>query len=187
MRSYLIFIFILIASIKTQSQNIDFFKEDLRFRLSENYFEVDGDYYFRNNSLNPLTLKLKYPFPQDSIFGKIDSVKCFNLSDLSSSINIIKQEYMMFTISIPASESKVYRITYRQQLLNNRALYILTTTQQWNKPFEQASYELVVENLHVDSLTFIPDNVEVFKDSTKYYWKKKNFMPDRNFEVFFSR
>ena len=187
MRSCVIFIFILITSIETQLQNIDFFREDLKFRLSENYFEVNGDYYFRNNSLNPLTLKLKYPFPQDSLFGKIDSVSCFDLLDKSSTINIIKQEYMMFTISILANESKVYRITYRQQLLKNRALYILTTTQQWKKPFEQASYKLFVENMHIDSLTFIPDNVEVFKDSTKYYWKKKNFMPDRNFEVFFSR
>lgn len=169
MRSCVIFIFILIASIKTQSQNIDFFKEDLKFRLSKIFFEVNGDYYFRNNSPNPLTLKLKYPFPQDSLFGKIDSVSCFDLLDLSSTIDMIKQEYMMFTISIPANESKVYRITYRQQLLYNRALYILTTTQQWNKPFEQASYELVVENLHVDSLTYIPDNVEIFIDSTKYY------------------
>lgn len=187
MRNFIFFIFVLNVSIETQSQNIDFFREDLRFRLIENYFEVKGDYYFRNNLSSPLIMKLKYPFPQDSLFGKIGSVRCLDLSDLSSAINLVKQGYMMFTISIPANESKAYRISYHQHLRNNRALYILTTTHRWGKPFEQASYELVVENLLIDSLSYIPDKVEIFNDSTKFYWKKENFMPDRNFEVFFQK
>ena len=185
MRHFILFIFVLIVSIEAQSQNIDFFREDLRFRLIENHFEVEGDYFFRNNLSTPLSLKLKYPFPNDSIFRKIDSVKCIDLSDSSSTINLVKQEFMMFTISIPANESKSYRISYHQHLKSNKALYILTTTSRWGKPFEQASYELVVENLLIDSLSYIPDKVDVFNDITKFYWKKENFMPDRNFEVFF--
>ena len=187
MRNYFLIIFICFGFTEILSQNIDFFREDLRFRLSENYFEVQGDYYFRNNSSKPLNLKLKYPFPNDSLFGKIDSVKCFSSTDLVSSINIIKHEYIMFTVSIPANETKVYCISYRQELRGNRAMYILTTTQQWGKAFDQVFYELVVENLYVDSLSYIPDKVEIFTDSTKFYWEKKNFMPDRNFEVFFHK
>lgn len=186
MRIFIFFIFVLIVSTETQSQSIDFFREDLKFRLTESHFEVTGDYYFRNNMSYPFTMKLKYPFPQDSVFGKIDSVSCIDLSDSSSPIDLIKQGHMMFTISIPANEYRVYRIIYHHQLRGNRALYILTTAQRWGKPFEQVSYELVVENLHIDSLSYIPDKVEVFSDSTKFYWKKEDFMPDRDFEVFFT-
>ncbi len=185
MRNLIIFIFVCIVSFQLQSQTIDFFREDLRFRLVENHFEVEGDYYFRNNSSKPLNLKLKYPFPVDSLFGKIDFVKCTDLSDSSNCIQSVKQDYLLFTVSMPANEISVYRIAYSQQLRGNMAMYILTTTQQWGEAFEQATYELIVENIQIDSLSYIPDKTEVFTDSTMFYWGKKNFMPDRNFEVFF--
>ena len=186
MKNLIIFVFVIAAAVEIQSQNVDFFREDLRFRLMDGKFEIEGDYYFRNNTESPLTMKLIYPFPLDSLFGKIDSVICFGSSDLSSSIYSVNQKQMIFAISIPPNESKIYRIAYHQQLRANKALYILTTTKRWGKPFERASYELLVENLDVDSLSYIPDKVEVFNDSTKFYWDKENFMPDRDFEVFFS-
>ena len=187
MRIFTFIFFLIIISLETQSQNIDFYREDLRFKLNENKFEVEGHYYFRNNLNRPLRLKLKYPFPNDSIFGEINSVQCIDLTDSSSTINFIEQDYMMFKISIPANESKAYRISYHQNLKSNKASYILTTTNQWGKAFEQATYELSVENLIIDSLSYIPDKVEIFDDSSKFYWQKENFMPDRNFEVFFHK
>ncbi len=187
MRNIIIFVFVLAAAVEIQSQNVDFFREDLRFRLISGQFEVEGDYYFRNNTASLLVTKLIYPFPQDSSFGKIDSVSCIDLSDLNSPINLINQKHMIFTISIPPNESKIFRIAYHQQLKDSKASYILTTTNRWGKPFERASYELLVENLDVDSLLYVPDKVEVFNDSTKFYWKKENFMPDRDFEVYFTK
>jgi len=187
MRIFTFIFFLIIISLETQSQNIDFFREDLTFKLNENKFEVEGNYYFRNNLNRPLRLKLKYPFPNDSIFGEINSVQCIDLTDSSSTISFIEQDYMMFKISIPANESKTYRISYHQNLKSNKASYILTTTNRWGKAFEQATYELSVENLIIDSLSYIPDKVEVFDDSSKFYWQKENFMPDRNFEVFFHK
>ena len=187
MRNFFLLAFIFMVSMNAQSQTIDFFREDLKFRLLENRFEVSGDYYFRNNSSKSLVLKLKYPFPKDTDFGKVDAIKCSDLSDSGNSIDFIKQEYLMFVVSIPAHKEKVYRIAYHQQLLGNRAMYILTSTQQWGKSLEHITYELIVENLRVDSLSYIPDKTEVFTDSTRFFWQKKNFMPDRNFEVFFTK
>ena len=187
MRSFFLFAFVFMASLNAQSQVIDFFREDLKFRLFENRIEVSGDYYFRNNSSKPLVLKLKYPFPKNEDFGKVEAIECTDLSDSVNSIDFIKQEYLMFTVSIPAHEEKAYRIAYHQQLLANRALYILTSTRQWGKSLEHITYELFVENLHIDSLSYIPDKTEVFTDSIRFFWQKKNFMPDRNFEVFFTK
>jgi len=187
MRNFLLIAFVFMASVNAQSQVVDFFREDLRFRLFEDRFEVAGNYYFRNNSSKPMVLKLKYPFPEDADFGKVEAVKCTDLSDSGNSIDFIKQEYLMFSVSIPAHEEKVYRIAYHHQLHGKRALYILTSTRQWGKPLEQATYKLIVENLHVDSLSYIPDKTEVFADSTRFFWKKSTFMPDKNFEVFFTK
>lgn len=181
-------VFLIVAvTLNIKSQQVDFFREDLKFRLDNHYFEVTGDYYFRNASNSCASLMLIYPFPSDTaVFGKVDSVKCVDLSDGHSHMDTVNAEYMLFSITIAANESKVYQISYRQQLLGNKALYILTSTQRWAKPFEEVSYKLITENVFVDSISYIPDRVEVFPDSTTYYWKKKYFMPDRNFEISFS-
>lgn len=183
------YIFILIAIVlithNAYSQKVDFFKEDLRFRLTEEYFEVDGDYYFRNNNSLPIVSRLIYPFPNDSLFGTISSIRCIDLSDSSVAIEKYFDSKITFSINIPAYKTKVYNIGYHQKTTGNIARYILTTTHQWGKPFEEATYKLTTTKIIIDSLSYLPDKVEVFQDSSVFYWDNKIFMPDKDFEVFF--
>lgn len=187
MRYIFILIAIILISHNAYSQKVDFFKEDLRFRLSEEYFEVDGEYYFRNNNPFPIVKRLIYPFPNDSLFGPVSSIKCINLSDSSSAIEKSFDSQITFTINIPPNQTKIYNIGYRQLITGNIARYILTTTHQWGKPFEEAMYKLTIDSIIIDSLSYIPDKVEVFNDSSIYYWDNKNFMPDKNFDIFFHK
>lgn len=169
------------------SQNLDFFREDLCFTISGGYFIVDGDYYFRNKLDIPLKMKLKYPFPDITKYGAVISVFCIdNKSGDSCSVFLSNQQFMMFDIDLEAREEKNYQIGYRQKMHGNTAMYILTTTQQWGKPFDTVNYRLLVRYYLVDSLSYIPDTVEMINDVTFFYWRKKDFMPDRDFYVQFS-
>ena len=187
MSNYVAILLVVLTSFELQAQSVEFFREDLKFILTEDTLKVSGDYYFRNTKNKLITRKLIYPFPTDTSLGEIDEVVCYDLSDQGNRIDTIQQTYMMFSLTIPPDEISIYRIGYKQQLLGNRAMYILTSTQSWNKPFEEVNYEMVSKNVRIDSLSYLPDRVELFTDSTKFYWQKYNFMPDRNFEVLFSK
>lgn len=92
-----------------------------------------------------------------------------------------------FKIEIKPEETSKFRISYRQKLLGNRAEYILTTTQSWGRPLEQANYTLIIPNkLSIDSLSYTPDSFETKRDRIIFFWEKENFMPDRNFIIILS-
>jgi hypothetical protein len=187
MSNYVAILLTVLTSFELQAQSIEFFREDLKFIITENLWEVSGDYYFRNTTDNQVTHQLIYPFPTDTSFGEIDEVVCYDLTDYSNRLDTIQNAYMLFTLTIPPNEIRAYRIGYKQKLSGNKAIYILTSTQKWNKPFEKVNYKLISKNVRIDSLSYQPDRVEVFADSTMFYWQMHDFMPDRNFEVVYTK
>jgi len=185
-----IIIFILLFSFQLiQAKDLQFYQEDLNFMIEENYFYVDGLYYFRNTSNKELKQRLIYPFPQDSAYGKVDSLFVVNIIDSTITTNIQKRKNgTSFTIQIDPDSTAVYRIGYRQELKDKKAEYILTTTQTWGRPFEQVNYTLTFpKELSLDSLSYMPDSLREESNRYIFFWYKENFMPDRNFEIHFSK
>ena len=169
------------------AQNISFFREDLIFTLNENNFEVDGLYYFRNTSDKKIQQVIFYPFPDINTYGEISSIKITTRDDTTSQIASISDFGSLFRLFIDPNGEVIYNIRYNQRLKSNQARYILTTTQQWGKAFEKANYALKVPaNLHIDSLSINPDTMYKSNDSTYYFWYRENFMPEVDFNLWFS-
>lgn len=185
----LFFIILISCSFQVLSgQKLDFYREDLRFSLESEYFLVEGDYFFRNNTNQNVSQLMRYPFPDSGKYGKVDSVYCIEaLTGEDCMIGENNGKWIMFRVNVPAKDTAKYVIGYRQQTKGNEALYILTTTQNWGKPFEYVSYRLSVNGLAVDSLSYIPDKVSISGDNTIFYWEKRDFMPRRDFVVQFTR
>ena len=157
--------------------------------IEENYFYVNGLYYFRNTSNKELKQRLIYPFPQDSAYGKVDSLFVINVIDSTITTNMQNGEKgASFTIQIDPDSTAIYRIGYRQELKDKKAEYILTTTQTWGRPFEQVNYKLIFpKELKLDSLSYMPDSLRDENNQFIFFWYKDDFMPDRNFEIHFSK
>ncbi len=185
----LLILFILFFITDLFPFDLQFYQEDLNFMIEENYFYVDGLYYFRNINDKELKQRLIYPFPQDSAYGDIDSLFMVNVLDSTITTNIQKRENgASFTIQIDPDSTAVYRIGYRQELKDKKAEYILTTTQTWGRPFEQVNYTLTFpKELSLDSLSYMPDSLREESNKYIFFWYKENFMPDRNFEIYFSK
>ncbi|MDA3813445.1 MAG: hypothetical protein PF570_04245, partial [Candidatus Cloacimonetes bacterium] len=153
-----IIILILIISFHLiQAQDLQFYQEDLDFKIVENYFYVNGLYYFRNNSSKEINKRLFYPFPQDEIYGKIDSIFVINIQDTLKETDIRNnQNGISFTIHIKPDTTAIYRICYRQELKEAKAEYILTTTQTWGIPFTQVNYTLAFpKEFSLDSISYM--------------------------------
>lgn len=164
-----------------------FYREDLHFVLTDSTFFVDGLYFLRNTSDKTYYQRLFYPFPQDSLYGKVDAVFCENISRSDSS-RVIQwnQRGAHLLVIIPAQDTTVARIGYKQNLKNGKAEYILETTSFWGRGFEQAYYDLTfTKTIKIDSLSYLPDDLEETETSYKLIWMKKDFLPLQNFIVVF--
>ena len=164
-----------------------FYREDLHFTLTDSCFSVDGLYFLRNSSAQTYFRRLFYPFPQDSLYGDVDSVFCESISRPNSS-RVIQwnQRGAHLLVIIPAQDTTVARIGYKQNLKDGKAEYILETTSFWGRGFEQAYYDLTFpKSITIDSLSYLPDDLEETETTYKLIWMKKDFLPLKNFIVEF--
>jgi len=164
-----------------------FYREDLHFTLTDSTFTVDGNYFLKNDSEKELKQFLFYPFPQDSLYGLVDTVFCENVSRPDSA-RVVRwnQNGASLQITIPARDTTVMRVGYTHKLFGGKAEYILETTSSWGKGFEQAYYDLTFpKTIIIDSLSFMPYELEETETHYKLIWIKKDFMPMKNFVVEF--
>jgi hypothetical protein len=189
MKTFSVLFIILFISITIDCQPIEFFREDIAFTIQDSLFCVDGIYHFWNITDKPVTKILYYPFPQDGLYGIVDSALIYNLTD-SIPVKIIrrKENGVSFKVSLEPFRLGKYNIFYRQKLYGNKAEYILTTTKYWEKPLQVANFQLEIPNhIKIDSLSYEPDSIYVNKGISKYFWQRNDFMPDRNFIILFDR
>jgi len=182
----LLLLSVIILSLQVLSQKISFYAEDLQFNLSEEIFEVDGLYYFRNLTEKEIKQVLLYPFPDVQKYGEVSYIRAHPENDTTSAVATRSDKGSLLKLQIPPSGEVAYRIAYGQELKTSKARYIITTTQHWGVPFEFANYRLTFpETCQMDSVSIPPDSVSTGNGRVIYHWKRKNFMPNRDFEFDF--
>ena len=181
------FVFILFVCCSSlYAGDLTFFREDINFKIDEEYFYVDGIYYFHNNSGNELKRILFYPIPQDSLYGKVDSIYAVGISDSINKIIKINNKGAFFKVDIIPQGDKKINISYKQKLLGNKAEYILVTTKNWGQPLKIVNYTLdIPKNIIVDSFSYMPDSLKTVSKSHIFYYNKKDFMPKKNMIILF--
>lgn len=163
------------------SQRADFFKEDITFRLNRNHFQVEGFYWFSNNSDKPVISEIFYPFPNYSN-ERIDSISVFSISAGQK----LKFEHdgehgVTFMLEVNPHDSTLIRVTYNQVLKSDSAIYILRTTKHWGKPLVSAEYKLIIpDTFEIRAFSYTPSKSYIIQNQKIFYWKMEHFMPDRD-------
>lgn len=176
----------LLSGMHLLSQQLRFFREDISFVLEPECFQVHGEYYFSNPGMDSVKSVLRYPYPIDESFGPVDSVFCY--ADKGTQADPVigsNQQHTDFKVHLAPGESKVYHIGYRQKLSGNKAQYILRSTASWGEGFDSVNYSLYAKHVEIDSLSYTPDKVILKENVSEFYWRKKDFMPRKDFLVFF--
>jgi hypothetical protein len=170
------------------SQEIEFFKENISFRLTSEFFYVDGYYWFSNISDKNVEKLIFYPFGSTTSTEVIDSVEVFNMTKgFAQQVSKRSEGGIYFIATLAARDTVVYRIMYRQKLIYDGVGYILRSTRQWGKPLESAEYTLRVRSpIDMLSCTYRPDTLYSIQGEKIYYWKKKNFLPDHDLVFHYS-
>ncbi len=162
------------------SKDLSFFQEDIVFEISENsIFSVSGDYYFRNNSAKHIKQLLFYPFPLDTLYGKIIQIKIEDTLDSTKNPLIrFNQKGASFLVEIPPKGAKIYHIFYQQKIKSNQAEYILLTTHNWKESFEVVNYQLITpETMDIIFFSYEPDNFGIFNSKKSISGTKRISCP----------
>ncbi len=169
------------------AQTLSFLGEDIAFYLNGESFTVDGYYWFSNPSGCGTQARVFYPIACQ--MGPVDSIVVADMSH-SRYGDIVDSGSagFSFRLDVGSGDTVVYHIAYRQRISGDSAAYILRSTLTWNKPLEWAEYKLVVDSsLIVTRCSYDPDKVYTIADRTIYYWKRVQFMPDKDMVFHFRR
>ena len=181
LRLVVICFFIILKTSFVFSQSLQFYEEALFFEIKDGYFEVDGQYWFRNSGSRDIHQIMFYPFPRDEMLGKVDSIFITDVAGFEEDLIINQTEKgVSFRINIEADQEKIYRIYYRQRTPNRIVKYILTTTGQWGQPLNKAFYQLKMHSdISITYFSYPPDKEEKQSNYHIYYWYMESFMPDK--------
>lgn len=169
-------------------QQAEFCFEDITFNLDGNYFGVEGHYWFANNNKETIKAEIFYPFP-NAKEEKIDSIKVIDISKLKEiRYRSEREQGISFPLVIKAKDTLLIKISYRQKLNSDSAVYILRSTRMWKKPLSKAEYKLIIPgSFQVETFSYAPDKLFNVESKKIYYWKKCNFMPNDDMVFHFKK
>jgi L-2-hydroxyglutarate oxidase LhgO len=162
--SLLFLFYFALFCFQTQEQPpVSFTEEYIEFRLRETTFTVNGIYYFVNNTAHMVSKEINYPFPVP--MSDIDSVHVFDIE-----------------------QGRFLGFEKLQQGVKDTVKYILTTTKNWGEPLKKAEYTFETEQYRkIRSFSYPPDKTSNHSDQQMYFWRKKDFLPEKDFIVIFRK
>jgi hypothetical protein len=172
---------ILLAASAAGQEPTRFCGERIDFTLDRHAFGVRGLYTFVNTANTAVRHEIVFPFP-----SMPRGVRDLSISNASTNEPIrwsMGTNEVRFELALRARDTVDVSIAYRQKA-SKRNVYILTSTRTWRAPLTFAAYSLTAEK-DAGRLRFSyePDSAAVLQHGTRYYWFKKGFLPERDFEV----
>jgi hypothetical protein len=155
--------------------------------ISDSNFTVTGKYYFLNKSDKNINTNFYYPFVINKNFQFPDQILLQDKNNQPISFSKSKKG-VFFPIKTSSKDISGFTAFYRQRTLSKKAEYILTTTQNWNLPFQKAEYVVNLPNyLRLKSISLQPDSMKTSPFYRTYFVTKDNFMPLVNLIVEWER
>lgn len=185
--SLLFLSYLTIFSFQSQERPpVSFTEEYIEFCLRKSTFTVNGMYYFVNHTVNIVSKEISYPFPVP--LSNIDSVHVFdNTQGRFLGFEKLRKE-VVFRITIPPNDTVKLNIFYEQKGVRDTVKYILTTTKNWGEPLKKAEYTFETEKYRkIRLFSYTPDKTSYPGNQQKYFWSRKDFLPEKNFIVVFRK
>ncbi len=170
----------LLLIISLCSAGIVFKKEKITVTIVAcDTIEVQGIYYFSNDDSLPMSTIIDYPFPVDSVLGFPHFISVIHLANHQNLTFEKKNMWIIWDQFIPPRTTDSIEVTYRQKTLKHCGTYILSTTQNWNRPLEQADFKIITPaNIILHYWSFQTDSVKMDDGCLEYNSFKKNFLPE---------
>jgi hypothetical protein len=190
-KNLLIFLLPVFLASTAFSQVVTFTRETMVMTLDASHFTVTGEYCFRNKSSAPAGQTVYFPLPVATSELKMDSIAIWDVTEKGYIMHMRRVPGgVFFQLNIHASDQKILKVTYIMDHNGKEVRYpVMTHIKYWSKPLTEGNYTLQVvdPSLIVDSVSLKPD--EVLSENTVliHKWRKVNFNPDRDLEIWFHK
>jgi hypothetical protein len=176
MNKLLILIIMLVSPYFLMAQEkLGFISENIDFSITSSLFTINGIYVFANGTKNEIRQTILFPFSNQS-----DSIHIKRVYNVSYNENLPYKKVangIVFKMNVIPHDTVNINISYSQRT-EKENIYILESTQTWDKPLHKADYSLTIDNsVTLDSVSLKPDK----RINNVYYWTKTNFYPNDNF------
>ena len=175
MKTFFLMLFCICFANTFAQKPVSFVEEYIDFELNDEYFRVNGVYYFVNNTGDTINKAIRFPFA--STLSSVHHIRVFNLSYGQHINHQPQKSSVSFHFPMQPHDTVCLNIAYDQDL-EQKNTYILRSTQTWGEPLKEAVYSLKVEgDNRIEAFSYQPDST----DQNMYYWKKKQFYPEKDF------
>ena len=191
MKRVLFFSLLVLPASFTFSQKVDLVRESVIFILDAQHVAISAELVFKNSSAYGVNQLLFIPMPLRKEGLKRDTLV---VHDMSAN-RFIKEPRnqpagLMFGLAFDPESSKKLRVCYTDD--HNGSYFIYPLKMQadyWQGPLAFGSYTLKYDETMVviDSTSIPPDNTVKEAEETILTWKRTNFTPAREFEVWFHK
>ena len=156
-----------------------FEREIIELVIGEGSIQVTGTYQFMNHSDSARIQGLYYPLPVDSTHLFPDRIVVTLGRDTLA--HRVTPAAVMFKVPLPANGRAVFTVSYHQPCRENSACYILTSTQAWDRPLDQADFLIrVPDSLALTAVSYDIEEVVKSNGETTHRFSRQEFMPDRD-------
>jgi len=165
---------------------IRFVQEYVTVEPSPGLTRVVGVYHIRNEEDAAAEMGILYPFPVDRDHAPPHIVRLWEQTpDGYRTKGFVRRDAdILLTLVFEPHEEKVFKVEYVQRIRKRHAVYILTTTRQWERAIELAEFEFrVPKELEGVELSFEPDRTESRGDTLVHYMRQEQFYPDEDLAV----
>lgn len=169
-------LFMFVFGLCVAKSELGFTEEDLSFSIEDSVFSVSGVYYFSSDK--DMEVPIFYPFPEDTAMGEAYDIYIYDIENNKLISFKMREDKCGCIFVLNTNECNSVYISYKQNLFENYARYILLSTSSWGQALQRVEYKLKIPNdIVVTYFSIKPDN-EINLDSGKiYFWQKENFMP----------
>jgi hypothetical protein len=164
-----------------------FDSEHIRLDIIGDSVEVHASYVLRCRAAGRPLPPLMYPFPEDSLMGGFRMISaCMHAWHDSVSAPVRWEDVpgtnaVRLWLSACVADMIVTDVIYRQELHDDYARYIVTTTHAWGRPLTRASFDIRLPPGAIPIEFSFP--FEPIEGTDRYRYEATDFMPDRDIMV----
>jgi hypothetical protein len=168
--------------------SIEFFKEEITLSVNDSEAVIHGIYFFRNNTEQGGDFPVLFPFYVDSLslFPHLirpyimDSNKVVDIKFRS----VEKANSISFTIPLKPKSITTWYFDYSQKIKASRARYIITSTNAWGKPLQEATYKFIAP-CGFDNIKTWPGADTSYREGPDMIFlvHLRDFLPQKDMEI----
>lgn len=170
----------------TMAQSVTFNRERITIHIEAQQVRVQGQYYLENHSTTTSTQTLHYPFAlQEAGLRFPHTISVMELNTQTQLPFNRTSNAIVFPVTIAPMREFGFQVDFAQNISRPSFTYILTTTQSWHRPLEQAEFVIVLApGLELGHLNLPYDYEQIQPDGRhRYLITRVNFMPDENLVI----